>query len=484
MLSIIWIKPLMNNTINDSSPLIVWTRFHPTSTDPMKYDLTVHHITMRSVLASLVSTYKSGEIAPQIAKKWSKNEDATEWVVEIDDNWTFENGEKVSTETIKKSLQRVLLLKNRTKSKSGLLEFLLGASELKSIDDNIEGISITKGSIKFKFIKPMAQFLEKISFGIYGIVHPDDYNQKTGEWIDPKKIIASGHYQIFEWSNDIFKLRFRDDLVNKLSKGKRINIIHFNFSKDVDQIHKSDLIIKERINPSIDKNKWRFASTVLDNSITYVKVMKWNNVKSIFSSKKVRAKLRNIFYKSLEDEGFTVTTSFFPLSIRGVSNFEYEKNDFYDFFNEPFTSQPYFTSLSGKELGDIYKKGFENFGKKINATIDIVDYPKDERDAESVFDIQFLTTGVVIDYPFDDIKFMFLSEQGIKLPDETGEIMKLLSKENFSVQDVNSLIWDQAIIWPIRHYSTGFWIKNDSNINISELNLTAHPIDFQFIKWK
>ena len=193
--------------------------------------------------------------------------------------------------------------------------------------------------------------------------------------------------------------------------------------------------------------------------------------------------VKNI-YQSLEREGFKVTTSFFPLAIKGVSKFEYEKNDFFDYLGKEFTSQPYFTTSGGKELGDIYKNGFERFGKEINALAKTADYPDSEIDEVKVFDIQFLATGIAIDYPIDDIKFMFLSKQGIRLPDESGQIKEKLSSDEIDIQAINKLLWDQAIIWPIRHYSAGFWIKNESYIDTSEMNLTVHPIDFQFLKWQ
>jgi len=76
---------------------------------------------------------------------------------------------------------------------------------------------------------------------------------------------------------------------------------------------------------------------------------------------------------------------------------------------------------------------------------------------------------------------MFLSKQGIKLPDSSGLITEELKGEVPNVQKINQLLWDQAIIWPLRHYSTGLWIKKDSKLNFAELNVDSMALDFQFI---
>lgn len=460
----------------------VWTRFRPVSTDPIRYDLAEHHITMRSVLASLVSKYKNGEIAPQIAKRWETDDLKTQWVMTLDQDWTFDNNEKVSPEIVVASIKRILLLKNKQKSKSGLLEYLLEADKLQKINDNIEGLQVQKNAVVFKFDRSMPDFLEKISFGIYAIVHPSDYDV-DGNWLHDKSVVASSAYRISGWSENDFSLSLRDNLyINKNTK--RIRRIDFIFSKKAEDINTSDIIIREKLSPSIESDKWTYESVTQDNNITYVKVMKWKDKTSVFSSVENRKKLRNIFYNSLKEAGVKPTTSFFPLSISGVSSFEYDLKNTFDFQGKDFFSQPYFTSEKKNELGDIFSNAFEIFGKKINAVTRTIDYPEKESDEEKIFDIQFLSTGIEIDYPWDDIKFMFLSKQGIRLPDETGEILRTLENNVYDVQTVNKYLWDQAIIWPIRHHSLGFWTKKTSGISVEDLNLTMHPIDFQFLKWK
>jgi len=214
-----------------NEPLRIWTRFEASSTDPLDYDLEVHHIMMRSVFASLVSNYKNGSIEPQIAKSWASSKDHTEWKMDIDTKWTFENGEEVTPEIVQKSLKRVLLIKNRTNSKSGLLEFLAQADSLKKLDDQIDGLVVKGDSLILKFIKPMPDFLEKISFGLYSIVHPSDY-RSDGSWVDKKSAIYSGCYKIKKWEKNKFELEFRNNLYfNKNNDSKKIRKVVFNFER-------------------------------------------------------------------------------------------------------------------------------------------------------------------------------------------------------------------------------------------------------------
>ena len=89
----------------------------------------------------------------------------------------------------------------------------------------------------------------------------------------------------------------------------------------------------------------------------------------------------------------------------------------------------------------------------------------------------------VVDSPHHDVQFMFLSQQGIKLPDQTGEIKKYVRAALFSVQRVNEMLWDQAIVWPIGHMALGIW-KKESSISLNSYNLVLPPLDLQWIEWE
>lgn len=473
----------------ENKKLVIWMRFKPESTDPLDYDLNVHHVTMRSIYSSLVSMYENGKISPQIAKKWESNQENDSWKVTIGDNLYFSNGDLITPEIVLKTFKRLIWVKNKTESRSGLLEFLKGFNSLKNIDDEFEGIQIKDKNLVFKFIKPMPNFLEKISFGFYSIVHPSQFD-KLGKWINKKSSISSGVYEISKWSDEEFVLKIRKNLQN-FNYDKKIESIEFNFSQDPGVVLKSDIVLRERANLLVSDDDWYYASTLEDSNIVYVKVMKWNDPKSIYSNVKTRRSLRKIFYKGLINSGFTPTKSFFPLSIKGVKEFNDLDGDEVSFHKiESITMPPFFNPLKSeqnkdkKDLGEVYKLGFENFCKVLGAKYFYHDYPEKLEDEKEIFDLQYLGTGIEVNDPNGDIEFMFLSKHGINLPDSSGKILGMLANKKFEVQDINSEIWNQAIIWPIRHYSQGFWVKKKSNIDLSSLNLSMDPIDFQFLSWK
>ena len=92
-------------------------------------------------------------------------------------------------------------------------------------------------------------------------------------------------------------------------------------------------------------------------------------------------------------------------------------------------------------------------------------------------------TGILIEDPKDDIRFMFLSKEGIQLPDSDGRIHEELNNAEFNPQKINQLIWEQAIVWPINHFAFGLWARRDT-FDFSEINLVLPPTDFQWLGYK
>ena len=107
-----------------------------------------------------------------------------------------------------------------------------------------------------------------------------------------------------------------------------------------------------------------------------------------------------------------------------------------------------------------------------------------ENNKDDIYDIEILGSGFEASDYMDTLKLMFLSKDAIRLPDITGKIKEELKKENPDINFINREIWDQAVIWPIRHYSSGYWFNKNSNINYEEMNFNSPSVDFQFLKWK
>lgn len=478
LISAIIAREAMNK--NDSTLLTVWTRFQPYSVDPLDYDYDVHHLVMRSVYASLVSEYKEGEITPQIAKSWNNSSDFTRWEMEIDEEWLFSNGDKISTEIVLKNFKRLVLIKNKEKSNSGLLEFLKGFSSFDSMEKNIEGLKISDNKLVFEFVKPMPDFLERVSFGLYAIAHPSDYDN-DGKWLNPKTGVTSGLYKISNWSVDSIEL-----VVNTNKKYENnFQRIKFHSSKKLNEIRESDIVYFDINNPYINRDEWEYISKTQNNSILYIQVMNWADPKNYFYNKDNRKTFRDTYYQHLKKVGYKVTKSFFPIQINSISEMSSDvanhQVEVDEVRTQPFIYNEEFYKAGVTERGKYFKEAFESMATQNNFKTVYNEYPELRSDENKVFDIQFLGTSILIDHPREDIQFMFKSKQGINLPDENNEIHKVLENENFTIQKVNEMIWEQAIVWPVTHTSSGMWIKRSSNINVKSLNTSIHPFDAQFI---
>ncbi|MBI3534190.1 MAG: hypothetical protein HY072_01710 [Deltaproteobacteria bacterium] len=189
----------MNTKRSSSSSLSIWGNDPPYSTDPIDYDAFIHHIAFRSVLSSVLTQYHLGNYEGILAESWSPSSEHKVWKFKIRKNLRFENGDEITPEHIVKSWMRIAYFQKQRNSESGFLELLEGFKEIKSINSKIDGLKIQGDEIELKFTKPMKKLLETISFGLYSVVHPNDYDQKTGKWKDPKKVISSGGYKIASW---------------------------------------------------------------------------------------------------------------------------------------------------------------------------------------------------------------------------------------------------------------------------------------------
>ena len=129
-----------------------------------------------------------------------------------------------------------------------------------------------------------------------------------------------------------------------------------------------------------------------------------------------------------------------------------------------------------KSIAELISEALIALGQNSGASLVEKDYPTDEK-----YDVSITGTGIEsVDY-LETVRFMFLSKEGIKLPDSTGKILKELAQKNPDINIINREIWDQAIIWPIRHYSSGYWFKKESNIDYGQMNFDSASIDFQFL---
>lgn len=127
----------------------------------------------------------------------------------------------------------------------------------------------------------MPDFLEKISFGLYGIAHPNDYDS-NGKWLNPKNGITSGAYKIKNWTSDFIEIELATT-----NNNYNYDLIKFHSSKDLKEIRSSDIIFDQK-NPYLIKDEWEYVSKTQNNAILYVQVMNWDKADTFYSNRKNR----------------------------------------------------------------------------------------------------------------------------------------------------------------------------------------------------
>lgn len=465
--------------------LLFTLRFSPTSLDPIKFDKLENQIVTSSINSPLVSNLGSHGFSPKIAKTWRNEENFKKWVVTVDTSRKYSNGEEVKVSDVLLNFQRYLFLSKMTKSKNEFLEHLVGyenleINKLKNIAElEIEGLKIDKNNIVFTFNKSIENFLDKISFGIYAIAHPTSFDEK-GNWIESKTLITTGDYKVEQWgSNEVI-------LKSIIEKPLKIDKVRFIIGFTKENLLKSDMAYASKYSLAFEE-KWKFLSRTKDTNIVYVQVMRWNNKGDFWADKENRKLFRNEYYKYLEENGLELSNSFFPSHIKGIKKIQRQETRFTTSLKE-IKVPPFFDPIKSnsnqmkKDLGEIYRDSLAALCLNNKIKLNYENYPEKEIDEKKIFDFQFLGTGINIEDPYDDIRFMFLSKEGIRLPYESKEIEVELKKEKFDVQKINQILFDEAIVWPIITTSQGIWVNSSNTFNYSNLNLTKIAIDFSMVE--
>jgi len=477
---------VMNHNSKSNSEIIFGTTQIPFSSDPLDFDYYTHHYAFSSVFAKLVSTEKSGEVFPMLSSEWKNEKDFTVWKFKIRNDLNYSNGDAITIHDIMSNFRRVAYLKKKNDSKSGLVENLKGYDLFNNLDDKIEGLAIENDWLVFSFTKPMPNLLDIISFGFYGLAHPELYDARTGIWNKELKPISSSTYDIALWdkNNYIIELRKDSKFISLDYRVKRIKfylIQNIKESKDLDNV---DLLVSDKSSLLIN-NKFEYVGSQVNFKIGYLKCHSWNKATSPFYRLEVRKWFRQAFYNSLEDNKFNITHSFFPLNIQGIRPIKDKELinkpsfDVFKILTHPIGfSAKLKENAKTKSIAEIFSEALVSLGKNTGAEIEQVDLPED-----NLYDVAISGTGMESINYLDTVKFMFLSKEGIQLPDSTGLIKQELEKEQPDINFINQEIWNQAIIWPIRHYSSGYWFNKNSNLDYSELNFESASIDFQFLKF-
>ncbi len=447
----------------------------PYSGDPVEFDSVSHHVVFYSVYGTLVSNHGTRGVEPMLADNWEHSDDYLEWKFHIRKDLLFENGDPIDPFSIALSFKRLFVILKKRESDLSLMNNIIGIEYLKTPLDKIEGVSHDSNYFILKFKTPEKNLLATLSFGLFGIISKSNFDQFSGEFIGGKSIISSGVYSLNSWEKDSLTLKLRDQFLVKWGHPKKFEHVKISWSRDDENI--ADI----KLGASVDNHleNMIFYGPIASN-IAYVNCISAVDKMGPLHDVHLRKILRDSFYRFYESKGQRVTRSFFPLSINGVKEFssDFVRDDLPSKITMPSTGIRRFLT---SDINSALKEFFTEKNVKFNETDITFSQMRDNKikSENHDFDISAFGTGISLEYPKDDIKFMFLSKEGVRLPDLDGKIKALLSENDFNIQDINQELWNQAVIWPLFHFSLGLWAKNE--IDFSYYNQINDPIHFAWI---
>jgi hypothetical protein len=451
----------------------------PNNTDPLEFDSLVHHIFQRPLLSTLVSEHKVGGIMGVIAASWRSENNYHKWFFKIRTGMTFSSGAPITSRSIALSLNRMALLLNRRGSHDGLLEFLDGFQNVQRADELIDGISYSEDELVLRFSRPVENALHYLSFGQYAIVSPDDYNPQSGDWGSPNRVNSSGPYEIEKWDEEQITIKLRKDYPSLLVHPRPFHRLNFVWSAKF----RDKLSIREGHEDFPLADKYSFLGST-KSSIRYVRILGFQNSLNPLRDKELRIRFRERLFSKLKSNGFPVTKSFLPLAIKGVrESIHSDKSDDTKFTGKlRIYKYPAFVPLY-QRLPDLMAEAGQELGLETefaNPPPTEVKSSLNDPAKEPVVHLSVAGTSIIIERPKEDLRFMVKSKEGIRLPDPTGKLSKLVESQDYDVQSFNDLLDEDALVWPIMHTAGGIWV-NPEIVDASLLNPEPPPTDLALL---
>ena len=456
------------------------------SADPVDYDAGAHQLVFASVHAWLVSNYRVGAYEGQLAETWRSSKDFKEWTFTFRPNMRFENGDAIAPRDLADSWLRLIRVLKSRHSEPDALKNLVGYGDFPKRTATISGIKYDERSLTLRFSKPAPKFLSQITFGTYALVHPSCYDHKTGAWIAQKRTIASGPYRIAEWDGRHLLLTLRTDYPAALRHPRPLNQIDVRWDDDAKL--DEDLIYDSSRKTKLAKRGFEYHGGAA-SGIVYVRVHSWLDPASPFSNQAFRRRIRLAFYDELERSSFHPDKSFFPLIFKGVHEMSAVLTQADASYTVPRSASIRYTVGDSTTTMGVGGPQLKTAVERLGLRFSVVAVPFEQQVAENISkgphfqdDLAALATDIDLDDPDSDIRFMIGTKEGISLPDPTGRLTSAIRHSPIDMQKVNEILWDDAIIWPVTHQSSGIWARPE--LDFSLVNVLLPPTPLYLIGWK
>ena len=159
-------------------------------------------VVVQSLVGTLVFYSNFGRYEPRIATSWERIAPNV-WEFHLSEKHRCENGEQITAESFKKSLERTVVIFAKLGYVPVLSE-LKGYNEFIAINRNkrlseitsLAGIVADGNRLRFEFTKPVKSgLLQILSFSPFGYLSMENFNE-DGAWRDVERFVSSGPYRV------------------------------------------------------------------------------------------------------------------------------------------------------------------------------------------------------------------------------------------------------------------------------------------------
>lgn len=441
-------------------------------------DFSSNQLILNSLVGTLVKYDLSGKISPYLAESWSVSDDRMKWIFRLKNNLSYSDNISIDALLFKSVLESNISKMLKTSDAVIVFDKLNGWHEFVNGESSgISGIKVNStNEIEFDFLTYPGDVIEALRMPAFGL------------WIENNGVLQStGSYEL--------ELYSKSKVIIKAKKNVQceFKLIEFNFTNNFDPASESAEIVIYKVPYyqqyadyprffSVLSAPTRFEGFVLSP----YKINLFNDIKN-----------RKIFQN--------VVNSFWPEIVKSKNLFATARTDLLedsDLKSHVLTSETKLTFAferalySDQELDD-YKKIINSFLKGSNIEFEFVfkdnnnsgDFFK-KTDSNSYFDAR-ITTVDVGDWPDQFVlNMMFCTKLGVNFPDPNNSIcsfLKNIKNDNFdqlAVDRLNKIIFDEAIIIPIKHHSEKWLVSNKIDPNTFPATTVYPRFDLIKLKYK
>jgi ABC-type transport system substrate-binding protein len=457
------------------------------SLNPKESDLADNQKILNSLIGTLVKYGNSGKIEPYLAERFEVSADKLNWSFKLRKGLVCEDGTLINASSYKKVLEQQLY--NYSK-KGSVLEF----EQINGWDNFLKGQplaglkTIDEDTIVFSFSKKTTLLLELLRMPYFGFWCPGNFENENFK--SEFNVISSGPYKIEKKSNGLkLELTIRDNWFS-ISPNSPKKIIFSTVTREAIKNVKKHSLVDLGINSPQEGDESIFTP------IYGVPTLLTNVVLNPFNGFFADGDNRKKFAYDL------LTNNFKPKSANRVRShffFNHQKNELElpKLEKQKFTSSnekltfAISTQLSDDDLVPL-KSAIINSLQGID--VEFIKPDKSIKDwREKLLSNKYYNARITsVDaggvFSNSSIKMMFCSNLGVRYPDPSGQICKMVGEHERNhneidadyVKKFNTILTEDAAVIPIYYGSIAWLISKDIDLE----SLPSSVIYFQFEKIK